>query len=71
MHSKGSLDPGYYADLGGFIEGLPNITHWVHGHTHIQHTYKIHQCQVFSNARGYCGREWSDTTFETNRFFEI
>jgi hypothetical protein len=65
------LNHGFFSNLEPFIKKLPNVTHWIHGHTHIQTTYDIHHCKVFSNARGYCMREASDRTFETNRFFEV
>lgn len=70
-HHSSDVNAGYYSDLEDFIKKHPNITHWVHGHTHIQKTYQVHQCQVFANCRGYIGREYCAKTFETNKFFEI
>lgn len=70
-HHSSNLNAGYFSDLEPFIQKRPNITHWVHGHTHIQKTYQVHQCQVFANCRGYIGREYCAKTFQPDKYFEV
>jgi hypothetical protein len=70
-HHGSHLNAGYYSDLEPFIKKRPNITHWVHGHTHIQKTYSVGECQVFANCRGYIGREYCAKTFQPDKFFEV
>lgn len=65
------INAGYYTDLEKFIQDRPNICAWVHGHTHIQKTYTIAQCRVFSNARGYIGHERSADTFDPDRWIDL
>ena len=43
----------YASDLTDFIVNHPNIKAWVCGHGHTPHKYRIGNCQVFSNPRGY------------------
>lgn len=70
-HGGGTLDAGYASDLEDFIKVHRNITHWIHGHTHIQAEYKVGTCTVHSNARGYVNRESSATAFDPDRWFEV
>jgi predicted phosphohydrolase len=65
------LNPAYCSDLDAFIADRPNIGVWIHGHTHIQSEYRIGQCRVLSNARGYFGREEGAVRFNPDRWFEI
>lgn len=67
----GNIDAGYYSDLDDFIMTHPQITHWVHGHTHIQKEYKIGETNVLSNARGYEGYEDCASQFTFDRWFEV
>jgi hypothetical protein len=60
-----------YTNLHNFIQQRPNICAWVHGHTHIQRSYQIGECRVFSNARGYAGREYGPIIFNPDRWFEV
>jgi 3',5'-cyclic AMP phosphodiesterase CpdA len=64
------INAGYYTDLHAFIESLPNIKWWLHGHTHLQKRYRISQCQVISNARGYIGQEDSADAFNPDCWFD-
>jgi hypothetical protein len=64
------INHGYYTDLHAFIEILPNIKWWLHGHTHVQKRYQIAQCQVISNARGYIGEEHSADVFDPDCWFD-
>ncbi|MGE5509903.1 MAG: metallophosphoesterase [Bacteroidota bacterium] len=68
VHSS-PLNDAYYSDLEGFIAAYPNIRHWVHGHTHLQKAYRVAQCRVLSNARGYVMHEDCAATFDPNRWF--
>ena len=65
-----SINAAYYTDLHAFIEGLPNIKWWLHGHTHLQKAYRIGQCHVLSNARGYIGHEHSANVFDPDCWFD-
>jgi hypothetical protein len=72
-HTRGSatsIDAAYYTDLHAFIEGLPNIKWWLHGHTHLQKAYRIGQCHVLSNARGYIGHERCADAFDPDCWFD-
>ena len=65
-----SINAAYYTDLHAFIEGLPNIKWWLHGHTHLQKAYRIGQCHVLSNARGYIGHEPCADAFDPDCWFD-
>lgn len=69
-HVNSRYNAGYYTDLHAFIDAHRNILWWTHGHTHLQKAYKVHQCQVISNARGYIGREHSAETFSLDCWFD-
>ncbi len=47
------LSCAYASDLDQFILNRPNIKCWIHGHVHHQSNYKIGNCLVVSNPRGY------------------
>lgn len=51
------LNGAYASELHDFIWDRPNIKHWIHGHAHIPVEYMINKTHVFSNPRGYIGRE--------------
>lgn len=70
IHSRSHINAGYYTDLHAFIAEHSNIRYWVHGHTHVQKVYSVHQCMVMSNARGYIGREACADMFKMNRWFD-
>lgn len=46
-------------DLDDFILANPNIKCWIHGHTHSSLDYKIGECRVICNPRGYKMRDGS------------
>ncbi len=57
---RGSLAPQYAADWvsGAFVSELPPDFFevpalWVHGHTHTSFDYRVGECRVISNPRGY------------------
>jgi len=47
------LNYGYASELDLFIEDRPQITHWIHGHTHYDTDYYIGKTNVISRQRGY------------------
>jgi hypothetical protein len=47
------ITDGYCSNLVHFIEEHPQITDWIHGHTHVNVDYMIGGCHVTSNMRGY------------------
>lgn len=69
-HTRSDYNAAYYSDLEAFIRERPMIRYWLHGHTHLQKTYRIGECQVFSNARGYHGREACAATFNFDCWFD-
>lgn len=56
-----------------FAVNVENIAecadYWVFGHTHFTTKFKIGNCQVMSNAKGY--NQESDKNFNPNEYFEI
>lgn len=57
---RGSLSALYASDWvsGAFVSELPDQFFevpvlWVHGHTHISFDYKVGNCRVLCNPRGY------------------
>jgi len=76
-HTSSNIIDGYCSDMTDFILDNPNITHWVHGHTHVNKDYHVGQCRVLANQMGYayghyadgCSKEFLTTT--QPRFFEI
>jgi predicted phosphodiesterase len=51
------MNGGYHSDLSEFILERPGIKLWTHGHTHEVFDYKIGECRVVCNPRGYIGHE--------------
>lgn len=43
----------YCSDLDDFILQHPEISFWVHGHSHLAQNYQIGECNVIVNPRGY------------------
>jgi predicted MPP superfamily phosphohydrolase len=69
MYNDSTIIDGYCSNLEAFIEGHPNITDWIHGHTHVNVEYTIGQCRITSNMRGYVGYDYT-TTFDSKQFLE-
>jgi hypothetical protein len=46
----------------------PQIKYWIHGHTHTHFDYKIGECRVICNPRGYPNE---NTGFDPNFEMEI
>ena len=63
------LNGAYYSDLEDFILAHPYIELWTHGHTHHPFDYKIGDCRVVCNPRGYANYE--DTGWDVNKIIDI
>ena len=53
IHSGGVLDGAYASDLSDIMLDNPNITHWIHGHCHMNTNYMVGNCNVLSCQCGY------------------
>ena len=51
------MNGGYSSSLDFFIENVPEIVLWTHGHTHETFDYKIGNTRVVCNPRGYINYE--------------
>jgi predicted phosphodiesterase len=58
------MNGGYHSDLSEFILDRPGIKLWTHGHTHELFDYKIGDCRVVCNPRGYIGHEQISLDFK-------
>lgn len=64
------LAPAFVSNLEHFILGTPEIKLWAHGHLHDACDYKIGECRIVCNPRGYLYHgEGGD--FNTNLIVEI
>ncbi len=69
-----TIDYSYFSDLSDFILDRPQITYWIHGHTHHPVHYKIGDCTVASNPLGYGISNAKDSCFDgfsTDTYFEV
>jgi hypothetical protein len=48
-----TINGAYVSDLDDLILNHPQIKYWHHGHTHTSFDYKIGDCRVVCNPRGY------------------
>jgi hypothetical protein len=62
---------GYRSKLEDFILDRPNIKWWSHGHMHNFSDYKIGDCRVICNPRGYLGHDARNSGFQPDFKFEI
>lgn len=62
------LNAAYASDLDDFILEHPQIEVWCHGHTHTSFAYRIGDCRILCNPRGY-GSE--NAEFNKNFSFEV
>jgi len=65
---KDPVTAGYASYLEDFIKAHPKIKYWVHGHTHNSSDYKIDQCRIVANPRGYARRINNGFITENNSF---
>lgn len=47
------VNGSYASDLDYFILDNPQVKYWSHGHTHSSFQYRINECEVICNPRGY------------------
>ena len=67
-----TLTPAYCSDLEDIMIDNPQISHWIHGHTHQNSDYQIGSTRVLSNQHGYLGRERIAQEFDPTRgAFEV
>ncbi len=65
---KNCANGAYVSDLDDLIYNHPQIKYWAHGHVHTPFDYKIGECRVVCNPRGYPGQ---DTGFNPNLTLEL
>lgn len=65
------MNGGYASDLSELILENPNIKVWTHGHTHAVFDYKIGECRVLCNPRGYYGYEHRAQQFDPTFGFDV
>lgn len=71
-YKNDSLNGAFASDLDDFIMSHPQIKYWSHGHTHESFDYKIGECQVVCNPRGYyTGINGSDLNSNFNPHLQI
>jgi hypothetical protein len=68
--SAGIANGSYASDLDDLILDHPNIKYFSHGHTHSSFRYKIGECEVICNPRGYFPME-INPNFDPNFEIEI
>lgn len=66
--NTGIANGAYVSDLDDLILNHPQIKYWSHGHTHTSFRYRINECEVICNPRGYYP---SDVNPNFNPNFEI
>jgi len=76
VHEKfkrgGIANGAYVSDLDDLILDHPEIRVWSHGHTHTSFDYKIGECRIVCNPRGYYnGYNNADLNIEFDPNFEI
>lgn len=76
VHEKfkknGIANGAYVSNLDGLILDHPEIKVWSHGHTHTSFDYKIGECRVVCNPRGYYnGYNNADLNIEFDPNFEV
>ena len=64
------LNGGYCSNLDNFIKDRTNIKVWVHGHLHYKNDYKIGECNILCNPRGYINHQKCADNFKLE-YFEI
>lgn len=53
-HASSWLSPAFVSDLSPALFEVPCL--WVHGHTHTSFDYRVNDCRVVCNPRGYAVR---------------
>jgi predicted phosphodiesterase len=65
------MNGAYSSDLEEFILDNPEIKFWTHGHTHEPFRYRIGECEVICNPRGYKMYEQRAEVFDPTEGFDI
>jgi predicted phosphodiesterase len=65
------MNGAYSSNLEEFILDNPEIKFWTHGHTHEPFRYKIGECEVICNPRGYKMYEQRAEDFDPTIGFDI
>ena len=60
----------YASNMNDFIKSQPNVKVWVHGHIHSSKDYKIGDCRVICNPRGY-HKEGENLMFNPNMQLDL
>lgn len=68
--NEGLSNGAYCSDLSNLILDNTNIKAWVHGHVHDPVSYKVGDCQVHCNPRGYLPYE-EGNGFLPGYYFEV
>lgn len=70
IHEKYKADTttngAFTSDLSEFILDRPQITQWIHGHTHSEFDYMLGDTRVICNPRGYVMEQYSSGTYVEN-----
>lgn len=60
-----NYNSAYCTDMNEWICDRPQIKYWAHGHIHYPQNYKINECRVIANPRGYSMEKTNfDSEFE-------
>jgi UDP-2,3-diacylglucosamine pyrophosphatase LpxH len=51
------MNHAYFSELSGEMLDNETIKYWIHGHTHDTFDYRVGECRVLCNPRGYVGVE--------------
>lgn len=54
------LNYAFFSNQEDVMLGNPNIKYWFHGHTHDTFNYKVGECEVVCNPRGYEGHQLNE-----------
>ena len=65
------MNGAYSSDLDEFILENPEIKFWTHGHTHEPFRYRVGDCEVICNPRGYKMYEQRAEVFDPTEGFDI
>lgn len=57
IYKTSSYNSAYCSDLDDWILERPQIKYWFHGHMHSPSDYKIGECRVMCNPKGYPGQQ--------------
>lgn len=57
MRVDNTVTYAYASNLENVITENPNIKVWCHGHIHNNNDYRVGECSVISNPRGYAGHD--------------